>query len=173
MKTEGKSEPPPLAYDLTELQRDANRRHGWSAQKTLEVLQVLYERHKLVTYPRTDARYITADIVPTLPARLRSMGVGPYTQLVAPLLQKPPAPTRRFVDDSKVSDHHAIIPTEQPLQLGSLTAEERNLYDLIARRFIAVLYPAYTYDQTTLVTEVRGSASTPAAGLSKAWVGGQ
>ena len=156
VKTEGKSEPPPLAYDLTELQRDANRRHSWSAQKTLEVLQVLYERHKLVTYPRTDARYITADIVPTLPARLRSMGVGPYAQLVAPLLQKSLSPTRRFVDDSKVSDHHAIIPTEQPLQIGSLTAEERNLYDLIARRFVAVLSPAYTYDQTTLVTEVRG-----------------
>ncbi len=156
VKTEGKSEPPPLAYDLTELQRDANRRHGWSAQKTLEVLQILYERHKLVTYPRTDARYITTDIVPTLPARLRSMGVGPYAQLAAPLLQKPPSPTRRFVDDSKVSDHHAIIPTEQPLQLGGLTGEERNLYDLIARRFIAVLYPAYTYDQTTLVTEVKG-----------------
>jgi DNA topoisomerase-3 len=156
VKTEGKSEPPPLAYDLTELQRDANRRHAWSAQKTLEVLQVLYERHKLVTYPRTDARYITADIVPTLPARLRSMGVGPYAQLVAPLLQKPPTPTRRFVDDSKVSDHHAIIPTEQPLQIGGLTAEERNLYDLIARRFIAVLSPAYTYDQTTLVTEAQG-----------------
>ena len=156
VKTEGKSEPPPLAYDLTELQRDANRRLGWSAQKTLEVLQVLYERHKLVTYPRTDARYITTDIVPTLPARLRGMNVSPYAQLVTPLLQKPPTPTRRFVDDSKVSDHHAIIPTEQPLQLGGLTAEERSLYDLIARRFIAVLYPAYTYDQTTLVTEVNG-----------------
>ena len=118
VKTEGKSEPPPLAYDLTELQRDANRRLGWSAQKTLEVLQVLYERHKLVTYPRTDARYITTDIVPTLPARLRGMNVSPYAPLVAPLLQKPPTPTRRFVDDSKVSDHHAIIPTEQPLQTG-------------------------------------------------------
>lgn len=156
VKTEGKSEPPPLAYDLTELQRDANRRLGWSAQKTLGVLQALYERHKLVTYPRTDARYITTDLVPTLPARLRSMGTGPYAPLVAPLLQKPPAPGKRFVDDSKVSDHHAIIPTEQPLQLGSLTAEERNLYDLIARRFIAVLYPPHTYDQTTLVTEVKG-----------------
>lgn len=155
VKTEGKSEPPPLAYDLTELQRDANRRLGWSAQKTLQVLQVLYERHKLVTYPRTDARYITTDIVPTLPARLRSMGVGPYAPLVAPLLQKPPAPGKRFVDNSKVSDHHAIIPTEQPLQLKDLTIEERNLYDLIARRFLAVLYPPYTYDQTTLVTEVQ------------------
>ena len=93
-----------------------------------------------------DARYVSTDIVPTLPARLRAMGVGSYAQLVAPLLQKPLAPTRRFVDDSKVSDHHAIIPTEQPLQIGSLTAEERNLYDLIARRFIAVLSPAYTYD---------------------------
>jgi DNA topoisomerase-3 len=156
VKTEGKNEPPPLAYDLTELQRDANRRLGWTAQKTLGILQGLYERHKLVTYPRTDARYITTDIVPTLPARLRSMGVGPYAPLVAPLLQKPPAPGKRFVDNSKVSDHHAIIPTEQPLQLGSLTVEERNLYDLIARRFIAVLYPPYTYNQTTLITEVKG-----------------
>ncbi len=156
VKTEDKSEPPPLAYDLTELQRDANRRLGWSAQKTLEILQGLYERHKLVTYPRTDSRYITTDIVPTLPARLRAMGVGPYAQLAAPLLPRPPAPTKRFVDNGKVSDHHAIIPTEQPLQLGGLTTEERNLYDLIARRFLAVLYPAYTYDQTTLVTEVKG-----------------
>ena len=82
------------------------------------------------------------------------MNIGPYAQLVAPLLQKPPTPTKRFVDNSKVSDHHAIIPTEQPLLMGGLSAEERSLYDLIARRFIAVLYPPYTYDQTTLVTEV-------------------
>jgi len=154
--TEGKSEPAPLAYDLTELQRDANKRFGFSAQKTLSVLQDLYEQHKLVTYPRTDSRYITSDIVPTLPARLKSIAVAPYAELVKPLLQKTLTPTKRFVDNSKVSDHHAIIPTEQPLQLTSLKAEERNLYDLIARRFIAVLYPPYRYDQTTLVTVING-----------------
>jgi DNA topoisomerase-3 len=158
VRTEGKSEPPPLAYDLTELQRDANKRYGFPAQKTLSVLQDLYEQRKLVTYPRTDSRYITTDMVPTLPGRLSSIAVGPYAELVKPLLQKPVTPTKRFVDDSKVSDHHAIIPTGEPLKLTVLNAEELKLYDLIARRFIAVLYPAYRYDQTTLITEINGES---------------
>lgn len=158
VKTEGKSEPAPLAYDLTELQRDANRRYGFSAQKTLSVLQNLYERHKIVTYPRTDSRYISADIVPTLPARLKSIAVGPYAEPAKTLLAKPLKPTKRFVDDSKVSDHHAIIPTEQPVELKNLTADEKNLYDLIVRRFLAVLYPPYKYDQTTIVTDVNGES---------------
>lgn len=156
VKCEEKSEPAPLAYDLTELQRDANRRYGFPAQKTLSVLQGLYERHKIVTYPRTDSRYISSDIVPTLPVRLKAMAVGPYTALVRPLFQKPLKPTKRFVDDSKVSDHHAIIPTEQPLDLAKLDADELKLYDLIARRFIAVLYPPYRYDQLTIVTAING-----------------
>lgn len=156
VKVEEKSEPAPLAYDLTELQRDANRRYGFPAQKTLSVLQGLYERHKLVTYPRTDSRYISSDIVPTLPVRLKAMGVGPYAALVKPLFQKQLKPTKRFVDDSKVSDHHAIIPTEQPLELAKLDADELKLYDLIARRFIAVLYPPYRYDHLTIVTVING-----------------
>ena len=156
IQTESKSELPPLAYDLTELQRDANRRYGFSAQKTLSVLQDLYEQHKLVTYPRTDSRYITSDMVPTLPARLKSIVVAPYADFVKPLLLKPITPSKRFVDDSKVSDHHALIPTGELLRLTSLNTEERNLYDLIARRFIAVLYPSYRYDQTTLITVVNG-----------------
>lgn len=156
VKTETKSEQPPLAYDLTELQRDANRRYGWPAQKTLAVLQDLYERHKLVTYPRTDSRYITSDIVPTLPARLKGMSAGAYTTLAKPLLEKPLKPGKRLVDNSKVTDHHAIIPTEQPLNLTALNQEEKQLYDLIARRFIAVLYPPYRYDQTTIITTVNG-----------------
>jgi len=156
IQTESKNEPPPLAYDLTELQRDANKRYGFSAQKTLSVLQDLYEQHKLVTYPRTDSRYITSDMVPTLPARLKSIAVAPYAEFVKPLMIKPITPSKRFVDNSKVSDHHAIIPTGESLHLTSLNAEERNLYDLIARRFIAVLYPPYRYDQTTLITAVNG-----------------
>lgn len=158
VKTEAKSEPPPLAYDLAELQRDANRRYGWPAQKTLSILQDLYERHKLVTYPRTDSRYITTDLVPTLAARLKGMGVGPYAALVKPLLAKPLKPGKRLVDNSKVSDHHAIIPTEQPLDLTSLSEEEKRLYDLIARRFLAVLYPPYRYDQTSMITVVNGES---------------
>ncbi len=156
VNVETKSEPPPLAYDLTELQRDANRRYGFSAQKTLSDLQGLYERHKIVTYPRTDSRYITTDIVATLPQRLGAIAKGPYAALVQPLLQTKPAPGKRFVDNSKVSDHHAIIPTEQPLDLSQLDADERRLYDLIARRFITVLYPPFKYDQTTIVTMVNG-----------------
>ncbi|MGE5403612.1 MAG: DNA topoisomerase III [Candidatus Saccharibacteria bacterium] len=156
VKTESKSEPPPLAYDLTELQRDANRRYGWSAQKTLSVLQDLYEIRKLVTYPRTDSRFITTDIVATIPARLKGMGVGPYTAMVKPLQGRNLNPGKRFVDNSKVSDHHAIIPTEQPLNLSVLSEDEKRLYDLIARRFLAVLYPPYRYDQTTIFTVVNG-----------------
>ena len=158
LRTENKSEPPPLAYDLTELQRDANKRYGFSAQKTLSVLQDLYEIHKIVTYPRTDSRYLTTDIVPTLAPRLKSIAVGPYLELVQPLLEKPLAPTKRLVDNSKVSDHHALIPTGQRLQLAPLSADEKNLYDLIARRFIAVLYPPHRYRQTTVVTEVQGES---------------
>ncbi len=156
VKTEAKSEPAPLAYDLTELQRDGNKRYGWPAQKTLAVLQDLYERHKVVTYPRTDSRHITSDIVPTLGTRLRGMGVGPYAVLVNNLLKKPIQPGKRFVDNSKVSDHHAIIPTEQSLVLGNLNEDEKRLYDLIARRFLAVLSPPYRYNQTTLITQVKG-----------------
>ncbi len=158
IKKELKSDPPPLAYDLTELQRDGNRRLGWSAQKTLSVLQSLYEVHKVVTYPRTDSRYITKDIVPTLPARLQAMQTGPYIEYIRPLLSQKIQPGKRFVDDSKVTDHHAIIPTEQRLNLTALSVDEKKLYDLIARRFLAVLYPPYRYEQTTIKTVVEGES---------------
>lgn len=156
IKTEAKIEQPPLAYDLTELQRDANKRYSWSAQKTLGVLQDLYERHKLVTYPRTDSRYITSDIVATLPERLQAMAVGNYAAGAKAVLARPIKPGKRLVDNSKVTDHHAIIPTEQPLNLAALNQEEKQLYDLIARRFLAVLYPPYRYDQTTIITVING-----------------
>ena len=156
VKIEEKSELPPLAYDLTELQRDANRRYNFSAQKTLSVLQDLYEIHKIVTYPRTDSRYISPDIVPTLPDRLKGMSDGIYASLAKPLLSKRLNPGKRFVDGSKVSDHHAIIPTEQPLKLSNLNEDEKRLYDLIARRFLAVLYTPYIYNRITVVTSVNG-----------------
>jgi len=154
IKKENKSEPAPLAYDLTELQRDANRRLNFSAQKTSATLQNLYERHKLVTYPRTDSRYLSADIVPTLPDRLKGMAAGPYAEAAKRLLSQPLKPTKRLVDDSKVSDHHAIIPTEQPLKLQDLTSDEKSLYDLIARRFLAVLSPPYRYAQLTVTVAI-------------------
>lgn len=167
VKIDQKSEMPPLAYDLTELQRDANRRYGFSAQKTLSVLQNLYETHKLVSYPRTDSRYISPDIVPTLPDRLRGMSDGIYTSFAKPLLAKKLNPGKRFVDASKVSDHHAIIPTEQPLKLSSLNEDEKKLYDLIARRFLAVLYPPYIYNRITVVTSINGENFYSAGRITK------
>ncbi|MGG4502604.1 DNA topoisomerase III [Paenibacillus polymyxa] len=146
VKKSEKSEPHPLAYDLTELQRDANQRYGFSAKQTSNVLQRLYEQHKLVTYPRTDSRYLTSDMVDSLKERLSSVAVGPYASLARPLLRNKLPITKRVVDDSKVTDHHAIIPTEQTLLLNQLSPEERKLYDLIARRFISLFYPPARYD---------------------------
>lgn len=156
LRVDHKSEPAPLAYDLTELQRDANRKYGFSAQKTLSTLQSLYERHKLVTYPRTDSRYISTDIVPTLPGRLKAIAAGEYAPMVKQILAKPLNITKRLADNSRVSDHHAIIPTEQGVIITALDADERKIFDLVAKRFLAVLYPPYKYDRVTLVTGVEG-----------------
>ncbi len=156
VKKEARKELPPLAYDLTELQMDANRRYGYSAKKTLSIMQKLYETHKLVTYPRTDSKYITDDIIPTIPERLKSIAVGPYAGLVRDVLKNNINVTRRFADNSKVSDHHAIIPTEQYVDLGSLNQEERNIYNLIVKRFIAVLNPPFEYEHTTVKMGVKG-----------------
>ncbi len=156
VKKENKRDLQPLAYDLTELQRDANRRYGYSAKQTLTIMQRLYEQHKLLTYPRTDSKYITDDIVPTLNERLSSISVGPYTALVKSISRGKLNVTKRFVDNSKVTDHHAIIPTEQYVDLSSLNSEERNIYDLVIKRFIAVLSQPYEYEQTTIKIEVSG-----------------
>ncbi|MGG4046429.1 MULTISPECIES: DNA topoisomerase III [Paenibacillus] len=156
-KTE-KVEPHPLAYDLTELQRDANRRFGFSAKQTSGVLQRLYEQHKLVTYPRTDSRYLTSDMTGTLKERLESVAIGPYSSLARPLLRKNLNITKRVVDDSKVSDHHAIIPTEETVLLNQLNTEERKLYDLIVRRFISLFYPPARYDAVAVTIDVEGES---------------
>ena len=155
VKKELMRELPPLAYDLTELQRDANKRFGYSAKQTLNIMQKLYETHKLVTYPRTDSRYITEDIVPTLTERLKSIAVGPYAKPVQNIIRNKIVVTNRFVDNSKVSDHHAIIPTEQYVNLASLNNEERNIYDLIIKRFLAILNPPFEYEQTTVKVGVK------------------
>ena len=149
-----KHKPPPAAYDLTELQRDANRKYAYSAKQTLSIMQSLYEYHKLLTYPRTDSRYITDDIVPTLPDRLRGIAVGSYKEMALSLLKNRPLSTRYLVDNSKVSDHHAIIPTEEPADLFSLTPEERNIYDLVIRRFMAVLSPSFEYEEVKLAVMI-------------------
>ena len=140
----------PGLYDLTELQRDANKKFGFSAKETLNIMQRLYENHKVLTYPRTDSRYIGKDVAETLKERLKACGVGPYRKIVGKLTVQPIRVNKSFVDDSKVSDHHAIIPTEQFVQLEYMTSDERKIYDLVVRRFAAVLYPPCEYEQTTL-----------------------
>ncbi len=150
VRKESKKELPPLAYDLTELQRDANRKYSYSAKQTSSIMQKLYELHKLVTYPRTDSRYITEDLVPTLTDRLKNISIGPYARLTQNILKNGISVTKRFVDNSKVTDHHAIIPTEQYVNLSALSGEERHIYDLIVKRFIAVLYPPFEYEQTII-----------------------
>lgn len=138
---------PPAAYDLTELQRDANKKYGYSAKQTLSLMQSLYETHKLLTYPRTDSRYITKDVAATLPERLRAIAIGPYKDTASAVLHSKPLQTKYIVNDAKVTDHHAIIPTEQYVDLNKLSREERHIYDLVVRRFIAVLSAPFEYDE--------------------------
>ena len=146
----------PGLYDLTTLQREANQKYGFSAKETLNIMQRLYENHKVLTYPRTDSRYIGKDVVPTIKERLKACGTGPYRKLAGVLINKPLQTNGSFVDDKKVSDHHAIIPTEQFVQLDHMTNEERKIYDMVVRRFLSVLYPAFEYEQTSLEAKAAG-----------------
>ena len=146
----------PELYDLTTLQREANQKYGFSAKETLNIMQRLYENHKVLTYPRTDSRYIGRDVVPTIKERLKACGTGPYRKLAGALINKTIQANASFVDDKKVSDHHAIIPTEQFVQLDHMTNEERKIYDMVVRRFLSVLYPPYVYEQTSLEAKAAG-----------------
>lgn len=145
---------PPQLYDLTELQRDANRAFNFSAKETLSIMQRLYENYKLLTYPRTDSRFISTDIVSTLKDRVKACGIGPYGKSAAKILRGTIKESKSFVDNSKVSDHHAIIPTEQPSALGSLSDSERKVYDLVVKRFLAALYPPFEYEQTNIKAKI-------------------
>ena len=146
----------PQLYDLTELQRDANKIFGYSAKETLSIMQKLYEHHKVLTYPRTDSRYLTSDIVDTLKDRIKAVNVSVYTRTCTKLLKTKITANKSFVDDSKVSDHHAIIPTEERVFLGDLSEKERRIYDLVVKRFLSVLCPPYEYVQTTARGEIEG-----------------
>lgn len=145
----------PQLYDLTALQQDANRMYGFSAKQTLNYMQRLYEHYKVVTYPRTDSRYLTTDIVDTLKERIKACQNGAYAQICRQLLKMPLSGNKSFVNDSKVSDHHAIIPTEQGINLSELEYGERKIYELVVSRFLAVLLPPCIYQQTE-VTAVCG-----------------
>jgi DNA topoisomerase-3 len=150
------TEKPPLLYDLTELQRNANARYGFTAERTLRAAQALYEERKLITYPRTSSRYLSQDMVGGLKKRVEAAGALPeLSPFAAKLLEKQKLPiSKRIVDDSKVTDHHAIIPTNKKSS-DNLPPDEAKVYDLVARRFLAVFFPAARFENTTVVTEVR------------------
>lgn len=145
-----KKELPPLLYDLTELQRDANKRFGFSAKETLNIMQSLYETHKILTYPRTDSRYLSQDIVPTLKERLQAISIDTYAPFAQAILKKGVQGNKRFVDDTKVSDHHAIIPTEEYVELHRLSYDEKRVYDLVVKRFLAVLSETAVFENTKI-----------------------
>ena len=145
--------PPPQLFDLTTLQREANRKYGYSADKTLKLAQALYERHKLLTYPRTDSRYLPDDMAPKVQKTLQKLP-EPYAAFVSAPEMNPQMHARRFYDNSKISDHHAIVPTEKVPNLGSRAPDEKNSYDMVVRRLIAAHYPAYEYEAAKIITRV-------------------
>src|SRR5881397_3428895 len=149
------SERAPLLYDLTSLQRDANRRFGFSARRTLQAAQSLYEDKKAITYPRTSSRWLSGDLVPLLkPTAATLEPIGEYAAAARYVLGLEQLPLARVVNDSKVDDHHAIIPTDVEHGLDRFSPDERRVFDLIARRFLAVFHPPARYARTTVVTVV-------------------
>lgn len=160
----------PMLYDLTELQRDANRLYGYSPKQTLNIMQKLYEQHKALTYPRTDSRYLTDDIVPTLNERLRAVTVGDTKSAAEDILRKKLKINKSCINNSKVSDHHAIIPTEQKVPMISLSTEEKRIYNLVVRRFLACFLEPYKYKQIKAEFEC-GSEKFTAGGKEEVSLG--
>ncbi len=156
IKAETQRAAPPLLYDLTDLQRHANRLYGFSAQKTLDIAQALYEKYKLISYPRTDSRYLSADVAGTLPRIVRTIA-GPYEKHLAPGTGERPL-NRRFVDDAKVRDHHAIIPTTTSPGSVNLTPDESRIYDLVCRRLLMAWHEDHVWSVTTVITAIANAA---------------
>ena len=156
VEQEEKKMPPPLLYDLTELQRDCNRKYGMSAQETLNTAQDLYEKRKLLTYPRTDSRHLSDDMIPQLSVIANKLSqIDEYREFAAYVVGLPKLLiTKRIVDNSKISDHHAIIPTNGRLYVNGLSEREFKVFDLVVRRFLSVFYPYYVYSTTKIVTKV-------------------
>lgn len=160
VKKRAKKSYAPRLYDLTSLQQEANQKYGFSAKQTLNYMQNLYERHKVVTYPRTDSRYLTTDLVDTLKERVKACQTKEYAPICAKILRAPVQGNKSFVDNQKVSDHHAIIPTEQGVSMSDLEYGERKIYELVVRRFLGVLLPPCEYEQTEITAECGGHLFT-------------
>jgi DNA topoisomerase-3 len=167
-----KQEQPPLLYDLTELQRDANKKFKYSADQTLKLAQSLYERHKVLTYPRTSSRYLTTDIAPQLKGLVQNLSSHtPYTPFVTTITTQNHTIAKRLIDDKKVTDHHALIPTEKTFNLSQLNAEEGAIYDLVIRRFLAAFYPNCVKDHTEIISQfgVHSFKSTGTVTKEQGW----
>lgn len=160
----------PMLYDLTELQRDANKLYGYSPKQTLNIMQKLYEQHKALTYPRTDSRYLTDDIVPTLNERLRAVTIGDTKAAAEDILRRKLKINKSCINNSKVSDHHAIIPTEQKVPMISLSTEEKRIYNLVVKRFLACFMGPYKYKQIKAEFEC-GSEKFTAGGKEEVSLG--
>lgn len=158
VKTADRRTPPPALYDLTELQRDANKIYSFSAKHTLDTMQRLYEQHKALTYPRTDSRYLTDDIIPTLPERVRAAAVDEF----AAFTRECKTINRSCINNAKVNDHHAIIPTEERADLSAMNSDEKRIYLLVAKRFFANFMPDYTYRQNKIELYSEGMDFTAA-----------
>ncbi|NBV82961.1 type IA DNA topoisomerase [bacterium] len=151
--TKEKREHPPLLYDLTELQKEANRKFKFSAERTLEIAQALYETHKIITYPRTSSRYLSEDLIPKLQPVLKTLADWnpEFSTAITPILESPITPGKRMVDNEKVTDHHAIIPTGQSLKSARLSDDELKIFELIARRLVAGFYPECVKESTEIL----------------------
>lgn len=156
IEKEEKKTPPPLLYDLTELQRDCNRRFGFSAKKTLDIAQTLYEKRKMITYPRTDSRYLSEDMKGKVISTMKRLtALAEYQPYAQPLINGLSF-TKRIIDNAKVTDHHAIIPTDSHFKLDQLTAEEYKVFSMVAARFLSVFYPYYRYEVTKVYARAEG-----------------
>lgn len=156
VEKKGTKERPPLLYDLTALQRAANARYAFSAAHTLEVAQTLYEK-KFITYPRTSSRHLSRSVNDEIKGHVEAARIGPYVEFIEKILAQVNVKlTARHVDDKKVTDHHAVIPTKQRINPQSLSADEKRIYDLVVRRFLAAFYPDAELERTTIITETEG-----------------
>ncbi|MGN6372566.1 MAG: DNA topoisomerase 3 [Solirubrobacteraceae bacterium] len=155
----------PMLYDLTSLQRDANTRYGFSARRTLAAAQRLYEEHKALTYPRTNSRYLTKDMVPEIKPTAGLLGGNKeYAQAAAYVTGLDVLPLARVVDDSKVTDHHAIIPTKAEHKVDRMGQDDQRVYDMVVRRFLAVFHPVAVFENTRVETTVYPSGEGGEAG---------
>ena len=152
IKKEKKNLAPPLLYDLTELQRDGNKYFGYTAKETLDIAQNLYEKHKLITYPRTDSRYLSDDMKDNVKETLEKLNIAPYSKYISKIINDLKF-TSRIINNKKVTDHHACIPTPKTPNVQKLNIKERNIYHLIVKRLIAVFFPSHKYEVTTILVE--------------------